>query len=165
MEITRTTALGLCAALFLSVCSSHAAAPPANATVILTAWLHVDDLSMTDVVVEVEVNGTVHLAAVAENGRVTVSLPLDAEAVLRFEKPGYVSKEVTVDTRHVHRGGSDQRKRKISFAVILEAERRMGGLTYAGPVGVIGFDPAGGYVAVTHDRQLVPARRHTPMVF
>ena len=165
MDITRTTALGLCAALSLSVSPSHAAAPPVNEAVVLTAWLHVDDLSMSDVVVEVEVNGTVHIAPVAENGRITVSLPADAEAVLRFEKPGHVSKEVTVDTRHVLRGGPDQRKRKISFAVILELERRMGGLTYAGPVGIIGFDPEGGCVAVAHDRTLVPARRHAPMVF
>ena len=85
--------------------------------------------------------------------------------MLRFEKPGHVSKEVKVDTRHVLRGGPDQRKRKISFAVILELECRMGGPTDARPVANIGFAPEGGCVAVEHDRQLVPTSRHTLMVF
>ncbi len=76
--------------------------------------------------------------------------------MLHFEKPGHVSMEVTVLARHVQRGRPDQRKRKISFAVILEQGRRMGGLTYARPVGIIGFDPEGGCVAVEYDRQLCP---------
>jgi hypothetical protein len=40
--------------------------------------------------------------------------------VLRFEKPGHVFMEVTVLARHVQRGGPDQRKRNISFSVILQ---------------------------------------------
>ena len=161
--------IGLCTALFLNICTVKAASPPAKVAadeaVVLTGWLHVDDLTMTDVVVEVELNGTVQIAPVSANGRFTVTLPQNTEAVLRFEKPGHIAKEVTVDTHHMQAGGPTQRTRKLSFAVILELERRMGGLTYAGPVGNIGFEEGGGCVAVAHDRSLVPARRNAPMVF
>lgn len=161
--------IGLCAALLLTISTVNAAGPPTKAgteeAVVLTGWLHVDDLTMTDVVVEVEVNGTVQVAPVSENGRFTVMLPADAEAVLRFEKPGHVPKEVTVNTHYLQYGGPRQRTRKVSFAVILELERRMAGLTYAGPVGSIGFEEGGGCLAVAHERSLVPARRHAPMVF
>ncbi len=140
-------------------------APPADEAVVLTGWLHVEDYTMADVVLEVHVNGAVRTASVSETGRFTLSLPADVEAILRFEKPGHLSKEVVVDTRHVRDGSFDQRVRRLKFAVIMQLERHMGNWTYNGPVGSIGFEQGGGCVAVQHDRSLVPADRHKPMVF
>lgn len=120
---------------------------------------------MTDVVLEVEVNGTIHTATVSETGRFSVTLPADVEATLRFEKPGHLSKEVLVDTRYAGDGTFEQRTRKLKFAVVMQLERHMGNWTYNGPVGAIAFDQGGGCLAVQHDRALVPADRHKPMVF
>jgi len=161
--------VGLGAAILLQLGLAHAATPPLTRTaadaVELTGWLHVDDLIMNDVVVEVEVDGRLLTIPVTENGRFTVLLPANAEAVLHIEKPGHLPKKVMLDTRHVHDGTQGPKTRKLSFAVILEVERRMGGLTYLGPVGSIGFDEGGGCVAVAHTKKLVPARRNKPMVF
>ncbi|MBK8500095.1 MAG: hypothetical protein IPL52_15055 [Flavobacteriales bacterium] len=140
--------------------------PPAQEAVELTAWLHVEDLTMADVTVQVEVNGITQTAHANENGRVTVMLPADAEAVLRFEKPGHLAKEVVVDTHNVREGDFGQRRtRKLSIAVILHLERHMAGLTYAGPVGTLNFEQGGGCLAVEHDRRTVPAKRQATMTF
>ncbi len=171
MEMRHNTLLktSLCAALLINLGLAKAAKPPGlpmdDDAVELTGWLHVEDYTMEDVVLEVEVNGTYQVARVSNTGRCNVMLPADSKATLRFEKPGHLPKEVVVDTRYVHDGDRGARTRHVKFAVILELERFMGGMTYAGPVGSIGFDAGGGCVAVAHDKSLVPAKRHTPMVF
>lgn len=160
---------GLCAAVLMLLSGSlHASTPPASPldeAVVLTGWLQTQDLTMAGVVVSIEVNGETQTTTVPESGRFDVSLPADVEATLRFEKPGHLPKEVVVDTHHVNDGGFDGRTRHVKFAVILELERRMGGLTYPGPVGSVGFDEGGGCMAVAHDRTLVPAGRDKIMVF
>ena len=140
-------------------------APPAQATVVLTGWLQTHDLNMTDVVVLVEVGETAQQAKVSESGRFVVELPADSEVLLRFEKPGHVAKEVVVDTRHATGVAGFGKQRKVSFGVVLDLERHMGGLTYAGPVGSMTFDAQGGCLAVDHHRQLVPAKDRRTMVF
>jgi hypothetical protein len=159
----------LCAALMMLVSIGlRAAGPPASPldeAVVITGWLQTQDLTMVGAVVSIEVNGEYHTTTVPESGRFDVSLPADVEAVLRFEKPGHLPKEVVVDTHHVNDGDFDGRTRHVKFAVVLELERRMGGLTYPGPVGSLGFDKDGGCLAVAHDRTLVPASRDRIMVF
>lgn len=156
---------------FVTFCTIgvQATPPPASkstATVELIGWLHVDDAEMKDVVLRVEVNGEVHRARVSGTGRFDVAIPAESAATLRFEKPGHVTKEVTVDTRNVEDGGfSGQKKRQVKLAVIMEQVRFMAGLTYAGPVGNIGFEPGGGCVAVAHTRAVVPAKRRAAMEF
>lgn len=158
------THLPLLALVTFCAIDVQAAPPPAgrasDATVELTGWLHVEDLTMKDVVLEIEVNGTVRTAHVSESGKFNIDLPADAAVTLRFEKPGHVPKEVTVDTRNVEDGSfSGQKKRHVKFAVIMELERFMAGLAYTGPVGNIGFEQGGGCVAVAHTRQVAPARK------
>lgn len=140
-------------------------APPSEEAVVLTGWLHVESHTMADVLLEVEVNGTVRTASVSENGRFSVSLPAGVEATLRFEKPGHLSKEVLVDTRYSNDGNFEQRTRRLKFAVVMQLERHMGNWAYSGPVGAIAFEQGGGCLAVQYDHALVPADRHKPMVF
>jgi hypothetical protein len=160
---------GLVALLLLPAGIALAGAPPSDpdteGAVVLTGWLHVEDHTMADVVLEVEVNGVVRYAHVAENGRFTISLPAGTEATLRFEKPGHLSKELLVDTRHSRDGAAGQRTRRVKFAVIMQLERFMGKWTYNGPVGSIGFEAGGGCLAVQHDCGLVPIKGNVPMVF
>ncbi len=169
MQNTLQRNAGLVSLLLISTASMEAASPPlsivAEEAVVLTGWLHTEDYTVHETTVEVEVNGVMQIAPVTLNGRFTVTLPTDAEVVLRFEKEGHLSKEVNVDTRHAQEGEVGQRIRHVKFAVIMELERRMGGLTYAGPVGSLGFDAGGGCLAVAHDRRLVPAKRQAVMVF
>ncbi len=157
----------LCSTVLLGSAAAFAATPPSGAeAVVLTGWLHVEGYTMADVVVEVEVNGTIEVAKVTENGRFEVTLPGDTEATLRIEKPGHLPKEITVDTRNSRDGKPGQRRvRHVSFAVIMQLERHMAGLRYTGPVGNIGFDQGGGCLAVAHNKELVPASRQAPMVF
>lgn len=165
--------VGLALALFLLFGFAQAATPPSSPptaaaseeAVVITGWLQVEGLTMKDVIVEVEVNGTTRIAPVSETGRFTVELPANAEVLLRFEKPGHLPKEVVVDTRHARDGEAGQRTRHVKFAVIMELERHMAGLTYPGPVGTLSFDNGGGCLAVAHDRNRVPAKRHATMVF
>ncbi len=156
------------AMMMLSAAPLHATAPPSSAldeAVVITGWLQTQDLTMVGAVVTIEVNGETQSTTVPESGRFEVSLPADVEAILRFEKPGHLPKEVVVDTHHVNDGVFDGRTRHVKFAVILELARRMGGLTYPGPVGSLGFDKDGGCLAVAHDRSLVPVDRNKVMVF
>lgn len=140
-------------------------APDSEEAVVLTGWLHVEDHTMADVVLEVEVNGTLRTAQVSESGRFTVTLPANTEATLRFEKPGHLTKEVAVDTRHAREGLKGQRSRHVKFAVIMQLERHMGNWTYNGPVGGLSFEEGGGCLAVQHNNVLVPSDRNRPMVF
>jgi len=152
-------------ALVMGAQAADTGAPDSNDAVVLTGWLHVEDHFMADVVIEVEVNGTFRTARVSENGRFTVTLPADAEATLRFEKPGHLTKEVVVDTRNAQEGLPGHRARRVKFAVIMQMERHMGNWTYSGPVGGLSFEQGGGCLSVHHDRTLVPADRFRPMVF
>lgn len=167
--ITPVWKTGLCAALVSMLGTAKAEAPPAGPpvedAVVLTGWLHVEDHTWSDMVVEVKVNGTYSRAHVSETGRFTVQLPADAEVTLRFEKPGHLPKEVVVDTHHAQDGSPGQRVRRVKFAVIMELERRMGGLSYSGPVGMIGFEEGGGCLAVGHDRSLTRTKRPAVMEF
>lgn len=131
--------------------------------VVLTGWLHVDDLRMDEVVVEVEVGGSVEYTRVSRNGRFTIGLPAGAEATVRFERDGYQTKEVLVDTRGAVAG--THMEHAISFAVVLDPVRTMGGQTYAGPVATIAVEPGGGSLAVVHSRRLVPTRHQRTMEF
>ena len=139
--------------------------PASERVVQLTGWLQTYDLSFSDVVVHVVLEDGGSTTTVNDRGRFEVNLPADVEAVLRIEKPGHVTKEVVVDTRHASTGSFDDRVRKVSFGVVLEPERHMADLTYAGPVGTITFDADGGCLAVEQHRTVMPTRRQATMVF
>lgn len=166
---TLNTILAPLGAFALLATTSHAMTPPpapSDAAVTLTGWLHADDLVMDDITVEIEVAGVVRYASVSGTGRFNVDLPAGTSAILRFEKPGHVTKEVTVDTRNVQDGAfGGERHRHVKLAVIMEQKRFMAGLTYAGPVGNIGFEPGGGCVAVAHTRTTETVKRPAAMEF
>ena len=128
-------------------------------------FLHVSDACMDDVVLAVDMNGVSQQVAISKTGRFIMDMPDNTEAVLHFEKPGHVAKDVTVDTHYAGMGWPGQGNRQVKFAVILHPERAMAGLQYPGPVGSIGFDPDNGSLTATHDLTVVPARRKGTMEF
>lgn len=139
--------------------------PPTNDAVVLTGWVHVEDLSFDNTRVKLEVNGEEHIVPLSPLGRFDINLPVGTEAVLRFEHPGHLPKEVVVDTHDARAGEFKDETRHVKMAVILELERLMAGMTYAGPVGNIAFDKEGGCVAVDRTRKMIVGRKNEPMVF
>lgn len=139
--------------------------PPAEDAVTLTGWVHVEDLSFDNTRVKLEVNGEEHIVPLSPLGRFDINLPVGTEAVLRFEHPGHLAKEVVVDTHDARAGEFKDGTRHLKLAIILELERLMAGMKYAGPVGNIAFDKQGGCVAVDHTRKMVVGRKNEPMVF
>jgi len=170
---TRTSPFVLAAvvALFTGIVSPARAAGPPSAPpfaedVELTGWLHVEDFDFDDATVLLVLNGEVRSVPISKTGRIELSLPVGTEAVLRFEHPGHLTKEVTVDTHHARDGHLGRDVRHVRFAVILEETRLMAGMDYAGPVANLGFDKEGGCLAIEHTRTLVVGRsRNKPMVF
>jgi hypothetical protein len=159
------------ACLLLGVVTSplHASRPPApgafEEAVMLTGWLHVEDLTYENAEVVLEMNGEQYTTRVSKSGRFDVSLPAGTEAVLHFKSPGHLTKDLVVDTRFVHEGGFTKEKRHVKFAVVLELERHLYGFHYEGAVGNIGFDKDGGCMNVEHTRRLVVGRPNKTMVF
>jgi hypothetical protein len=143
----------LCLTLLAPAHVTHAA-PPVAETVILTGWLQAFDLNMSDISVEVIVHGRQRHVPVSECGRFTVVLPIDTEALLRIGKPGHLAKELLVDTHNASLHAA--RRQHVKFGVILDLQRHMAGLAYAGPVASITFDRLDGALHVIHTRDLVP---------
>lgn len=158
-------ALAACLLPFAATQADPPPAPLSANTVELIGWLHVEALSFDQATVEVQVGGSVHTSTVSRTGRFDVLLPGDAEVLVRFEHPGHLSKEVVVDTHHAERSHDGKGPRQLRMGVVLELEKHMGGLTYAGPVGRLAFDAEGGCVAVDHTRRMTPARRSKAVVF
>ena len=111
-------------------------------------------------------NGTVLIVVVNEtdcvpydlspDGHFAVSIPIDTKASIRFEKDGYMSKDVVIDTRNAMRTKEAERKNKlVKFDVELQSEPRNERM-YAGPVGSITFTRGTGLMLVRYDRTVVP---------
>ena len=165
LQRTGIASLAILMGLFASE-RSVAAPPPAAYMnqVTLTAWLDVDGGLATDVIVEVDVNGTKDWGRPDDKGRVDLVLPADAVAMISFRKPGHLTKMVSVDTHNMEAGAFKGKQRNLAFGVKLDAITDNEGLVYAGPVGVLAF-AANGDVMVEHDQQLVPERQQKTVVF
>ncbi len=132
--------------------------------VLLTGWLHVEDRTVEDLVLVVELDGEHCLyAEVRGSGRFIVEVPANSRAVLRFDKPGHLSKEVVVDTRNALASSKAQRaNRRIDFDVVLEPEEKRPGRRYDGPVGSLRFVKGTGSMKVGHDLRVVAAEALAP---
>lgn len=152
---------------FALMASTVSFAAPGNLldAVHITGWVHVEDLGFEKTRVLLHIKGEEHWVPITPMGRFDIDLPVGAEAVLRFEHPGHLAKEVVVDTHGANAGEFEDGTRRLRMAVILELERLMAGQKYAGPVGNIAFDKEGGCVAVDRTRRMVVGRTNEPMVF
>lgn len=127
--------------------------------VLVTGWLIVDDGTVADVDLVVEIDGErCHVARVLGTGRFDVALPVGGKAVLRFHKPGHLTKEVVVDTRNLDGPGQFHYvPRKVKFGVVLEPnpEQHQVSASYNGPVGSIDFLRGTGLMKVLHHENKV----------
>lgn len=125
--------------------------------VIISGHLYADNERMHDAILVVELGGESCLRSeVAVNGHFRFKVPVGAKARLLFIKPGYLTKEVTVDTRNAL---NTPRARKLNdhvrFDVVLDEEAQHQEETYMGPVGYITFVNGTGYMRVRHDERMM----------
>ena len=96
---------------------------PVKKPLLITGWLHVKDSTVPDVilVVELEENFCTH-SEILPNGRFYFEIPVDAKARLVFNKPGYLTKEVVIDTRNaLNNKEATKVNSKVKFDIVLES--------------------------------------------
>ncbi len=152
--------LNISQALFALVICLAIVAPRmvrAEETVTIKGWLRADDAPLTDAVMVVELEGEICLySLLLDNGRFEFELPIGAKARLHFLKPGYLAKEVVVDTHNAMNTDRAERINKaVRFEVELESEEARKDKVYMGPVGNIDFLNGTGLMKVRYDRRLV----------
>lgn len=89
------------------------------------------------------------------NGRFWVCAPANDRYTLRFSQAGMVTKEIVVDGRKTGATGKS-RDRKVSFDVMLFADRNDRSMRFAAPVGVIEFRSTKGEPRVTQRYEMIP---------
>lgn len=90
------------------------------------------------------------------NGRFELVLEAGNKAYLRFEKEGYLTKEVLVDTQNADITREAVKKNMmLRFAVQMTPELPDKRLHYAAPVGIISFLKGSGLMKVQYDHRLV----------
>ncbi len=142
--------------IILTVLAAFTARAESPEAVTIRGWLHAGESNLSDALVVVELNGESCVRSVLlRNGRFEFELPVNAKARLVFEKPGYLSKEVLVDTRNAKAGSrANKANRTVKFEVVLEEETRYRDHVYMGPVGTIDFVNGTGTMKVRYFKQL-----------
>lgn len=135
------------------------AAPAAFAAdeVRISGRLSADELAMTDAVLVVELNEDLCIESTLQpNGKFEFKLPVGSKARLVFEKPGYKTKEVLVDTKNALNTPQARKANKnVEFAVVLESVEERKFEAYIGPVGYIQFVNGTGIMRIRHDERTV----------
>lgn len=115
-----------------------------------------DELTLADALLVVEVDDAQCVPFELEaDGRFRFKVPLGSKACLRFEKPGYLTKSILVDTRNALLTDEARKKNKhVRFDVRMSPSWGHEHLCYAGPVGSISFLKGSGLMKVLYDRSL-----------
>lgn len=151
-------AVVLAALLALMSLSMFAAPGTSGKEVLVSGWLIMDAGNAHDVLVVVELDGELCMPVkLRSNGKFSVALPAGSQAVMRFSKPGHLTKEVVVDTRNAagHQA-QDYKATKVHFGVELSAEEGNSHCGHAGPVGTVAFKRGTGAIAVKHHKRSLP---------
>ena len=115
------------------------------------------NMSAPVTVVVTNLGGDTLWSRTSHDTRFAMRLPGDERYVLHFQQPHCRSKAVVIDVPRASEQKEGKRTRKLSFAVMLEADPQ-GQLRYAGPVGHIDLEGTG-RVRVEYDYALVKAER------
>lgn len=146
-------AMLLLAVLGLFSLAVFAGDKPAGERITISGQLHADRTAMKDAIVVVELDHDLCLRSeLRMDGRFEFQLPAGAKAKLVFLKPGYLAKEVMVDTRNAHLGA--KANNDLRFDVVLDEAAQHMNETYVGPVGYITFLNGSGLMRVRHDERM-----------
>jgi hypothetical protein len=154
MRTTTPPALRCSLLMFASACAIATCAKDRD-EIKIRGRLLLDGVAHTDAILVVEVNDMDCVPFDLDaDGRFSFNIPIDGQARIRFEKPGYLSKEVTVDTRNaLLTEKAEKLNKRVDFDVLLQPlpSKEM---AYAGPVGKITFTKGTGLMKVRTDRTL-----------
>lgn len=91
-----------------------------------------------------------------DDGIFRLSMTVGSKAYLRFERTGYLTKEILVDTKNADKCTTNcSKNEKLRFDVQMTPVLPDRSLRYAGPVGTITFMKGTGLMKVRYDRSLV----------
>jgi hypothetical protein len=128
---------------------------PEGERITISGHLYADHAAMNDAIVVVELEQDLCLRSeLRADGRFAFELPAGAKAKLVFLKPGYLVKEVLVDTRNAQLGA--KANSNVRFDVVLDEATQHMNETYVGPVGYITFLKGTGLMRVRHDERMRP---------
>lgn len=135
------------------------AAPITTEQVTISGRLVADGAACNDALVVVEVGHEACLwSELREDGRFTFLVPLNAQVRLVFMKPGYLTKEVLVDTRNaLATDRAEHLNKNVRFDVHLEEVEQHLHEAYLGPVGYISFVNGTGLMSIRYDGRMRPA--------
>ena len=116
-----------------------------------------DDTSLADAMLVVEVNDLECVPFdLHDDGRFVLRVPVGSKVQLRFEKPGFLTKEIFIDTKNaVKTKRAEKLNKLVRFDVQMSAAFADPNVGYAGPVGTISFLKGSGLMKVRYDRTLV----------
>lgn len=137
------------------------AAQASTDEVTICGRLHAENAALSDAVVVVELGNDACLRSELDaSGRFKFNVPVGTKARLIFIKPGYLTKEVEVDTKNaMNSDRARQLNKKVKFDVVLEEELQHMNEAYMGPVGYIHFVNGSGLMRVRHDERMVPLEK------
>ena len=137
------------------------AAQASNDEVTICGRLHAENNALSDAVVVVELGNDACLRSELDaSGRFKFNVPVGTKARLIFIKPGYLTKEVEVDTKNALTSDrARQLNKKVKFDVVLEEELQHVNEVYMGPVGYIHFVNGSGLMRVRHDERMIPLQK------
>lgn len=156
MRTLTTTALRSLPALALTLACSTAALANDRQEIEIRGRLLLDGATTADAILVVEVNEVDCVPFdFYPDGRFVLTVPVDSKAQIRFEKPGYMSKEVALDTRNaLLTAKAVKLNKRVDFDVLLQPLPAKD-MAYAGPVGDITFVKGSGLMKVRTDRTLI----------
>lgn len=147
----------LAAALVSAISMPRCLAQEQPDRVVFKGKVLVDDDVRNGTLEVVEVDNRVCIPLVVHpDGRFELVLAAGNKAYLRFEKEGYLTKEILIDTKNANLTREALRRNNLlRFAVQMVPNLPDGSLAYAAPVGYISFLKGTGLMKVEYDRRVV----------
>ncbi len=134
------------------------AAPQGDCSeVTITGYMQADGMDLRDAVLVVELENNECLeSSLQANGKFQFTIPANIKARLMFLKPGFLPKEVYLDTKNaMNNDDACQRNKKVEFDVKLEEALQHLNEQHAGPVGYITFVNGTGIMRIRHDERMI----------
>jgi hypothetical protein len=134
------------------------AAPQGDCSeVTITGYMVADGMDLRDAVLVVELEDRDCLESKLQaNGKFEFTIPANVKARLMFLKPGFLPKEVFLDTRNaMNTDDACQRNKKVEFDVQLKEALQHLNERHAGPVGYITFVNGTGFMRIRHDERMI----------
>jgi hypothetical protein len=119
--------------------------------------MQADGMDLRDAVLVVELENNECLeSSLQANGKFQFTIPANVKARLMFLKPGFLPKEVYLDTKNaMNNDDACQRNKKVEFDVKLEEALQHLNEQHAGPVGYITFVNGTGIMRIRHDERMI----------